>query len=95
MAWDEAKRQAARERMAHARSVREAKRQAEPLPQVSVDIQPQPDLILTVRRIHVGSFAGLWELCRIEKDGHVTVVSDANDKMTTMNLAKVQIGKLL
>lgn len=99
MAWDEAKREAARQRMAHATAVRMAKkRQANPFTEPLIaQSRPaddaRPDLTLTVRRLRIGSFTGLWELCRINPDGSKTVVTDANTKSIMINLARNEILK--
>lgn len=61
------------------------------LPAVAVD--SQPDLVLTVRRITVGSFAGLWELCKILPDGTSEVMTDANTKGIVANLAYNEIAR--
>lgn len=62
-----------------------------PAPAVAVD--SQPDLVLTLRRITVGSFAGLWELCKINPDGSTKVLTDANTKMIAANLARNEVVK--
>lgn len=51
----------------------------------------QPELVLTIRRLKVGSFTGLWELCRLEPDGSLKVISDANTKAIIVNLARNEI----
>lgn len=96
---------AARQRMAHATAVRVAKRkQREELSTpnevnrgnvatLEISATDAPDLVLTVRRLHVGSFTGLWELCRINSDGSKTVVTDANTKSIVMSLARNEIMK--
>ncbi len=53
----------------------------------------RPDLVLTIRRLHVGSFSGLWELCRVESDGTIKVITDANTKQIVMNLARNEISR--
>ena len=95
--------EAARQRMNHARAVRDAKRIAEQGTVATLDPKPHtdtvsgselaPDLVLTVRQIHVGSFHGLWELCRMEPDGTKVVISDANTKAMIINLARNEIVK--
>jgi hypothetical protein len=52
-----------------------------------------PDLVLTVRRITAGSFAGLWELCKVNPDGTIKVLTDANTKMIVANLARNEVAK--
>lgn len=106
MVWDEAKREAARQRMAHATAVRMAKRNArfaEPVqdvPTATLEAPQQPvtapvhDLVLTIRRIHVGSFSGLWELGRVNADGTIKIVTDANTKAMVINMARNEILKL-
>lgn len=51
----------------------------------------QPDLVLTVRRLRVGSFTGLWELAKVVSDGSIKVISDANTKQIICNLARNEI----
>lgn len=58
-----------------------------------VSIDSQPDLVLTLRRITVGSFAGLWELRKINSDGTTKVLTDANTKLIAANLARNEIVK--
>lgn len=53
----------------------------------------KPDLVLTVRRIRIGSFQGLWELCKIMPDGSAKVLTDANTKGIVANLAYNEISK--
>lgn len=85
---------AARERMAKARAARKPR-----VPTIyaeaplKVEVNNSPDLVLTVRRLHVGSFAGLWELGRVESNGSVTIISDANTKALIMNMARNEIMK--
>lgn len=52
-----------------------------------------PDLILTVRRLRIGSFTGLWELARVMPDGTVKIITDANTKQIVINLARNEILK--
>lgn len=54
-------------------------------------IDTQPDLVLTVRRLHVGSFTGLWELGRVLPDGSIKIITDANTKAIVINLARNEI----
>jgi hypothetical protein len=107
MAWDEAKRQAARERMAKARAAKKINRSMpvdvynEPLdPPLAAQDDPgrvkydgQPDLVLMVRRLRVGSFTGLWELSKMRSDGSIEVITDANTKQLMINLARNEILK--
>lgn len=99
MVWDDAKREATRQRMAKARSMRKPKGVSIRLDEIAPSNEPfttvieKPDLMLTVRRLHVGSFSGLWELCRINSDGSKTVVTDANTKSIIMSLARNEIMK--
>lgn len=55
--------------------------------------EEKPDLVLTVRRIRIGSFQGLWELCKIMPDGSAKVLTDANTKGIVANLAYNEISK--
>lgn len=89
---------AARERMAKARAVMLENRKnrattEKELPVVRVD--NEPDLVLTIRRLHVGSFAGLWELGRVMPDGSIKVLTDANTKSIVINMARNEILGLL
>ena len=103
MAWDEAKRQAARERMARARAMRKPKAgetdaamalQDRATQTLEAPEQPNaPDLVLTVRRLRVGSFTGLWELGRVMPDGSIKIITDANTKQLIINLARNEILK--
>lgn len=53
-------------------------------------------LILGVRRLKTGSFAGLWELTELNADGSVKrVLTDANTRSIVINLAGREIGKAL
>lgn len=91
--------EAARKRMAHARAARKIHLDvavgdvgvavADPV----VVVDAQPDLVLTIRRLRIGSFTGLWELCRINPDGSKMVVSDANTKSLIVSLARNEILK--
>lgn len=94
----EDQREAARARMAKARAARMAKIQERAGTVAISALEPlestnAPDLMLTIRRLRVGSFTGLWELCRINPDGSRTVVSDANTKQIIINLARNEILK--
>lgn len=60
-------------------------------PQRTIEIEEQPDLVLTIRRIKVGSFQGLWELARVNADGTIKVISDANTKSLIISLARNEI----
>ena len=51
----------------------------------------QPDLVLTIRRLRIGSFTGLWELAKVNPDGTIKVISDANTKQIIVNLARNEI----
>lgn len=62
--------------------------------------QPTPkteySLILGLRRIKEGSFAGLWELTELDDSGTVKrVITDANTRGIVINLAAREIGKAL
>lgn len=53
-------------------------------------------LILGIRRLKTGSFAGLWELTVLDANHDVKrVVTDANTRSIVMNLAGREIGKAL
>lgn len=53
-------------------------------------------LILGVRRIKTGSFAGLWELTELDDKHSVKrVLTDANTRSIVINLAAREIGKCL
>jgi hypothetical protein len=105
MVWDDVKREAARQRMNKARAVRMANLakknghvgSAVSEPPLHTDavsgVEVAPDLVLTVRRIHVGSFSGLWELARVEPDGSIKVITDANTKAIVISLARNEILK--
>lgn len=60
-------------------------------PRIETSNEVRPDLVLTVRRIHAGSFSGLWELCRVEPDGSLKVITDANTKLIVCNMARNEI----
>lgn len=64
-----------------------------PPQQVLTPLKEQPDLVLTVRRIQAGSFAGLWELSKVLPDGTMQVLTDANTKGIVANLAYNEIAK--
>lgn len=50
-------------------------------------------LILGLRRIKEGSFAGLWELTELDANGSVKrVISDANTRGILVSLAAREIG---
>ncbi len=63
------------------------------LPPLSVAVDSQPDLVLTVRRIQAGSFSGLWELRKVLPDGSTEVLTDANTKGIVANLAYNEVAK--
>lgn len=82
MGWPKGKKRVPRE------TITEPEQQISP-PPIAVD--SQPDLVLTLRRLRVGSFSGLWELCRVNPDGTLKVLTDANTKMIAANLAHNEI----
>lgn len=100
--WSEEQKQAARERMALARMAKKAKQvqpTAQQVQQAVALLEPSPvaapDLVLTFRRLRVGSFTGLWEICKVMPDGTLKVLpgGDANTKQIIMNLARNEIAK--
>lgn len=54
---------------------------------------PIHDLVLTVRRLRVGSFSGLWELGKVMPDGTIKILTDANTKSIVCSLAQKEIIK--
>lgn len=56
-----------------------------PKPEVKVPVKY--DMILAIRRIKQGSFAGLYEVVELDSNGSVVrVVTDANNKSTALGL---------
>jgi hypothetical protein len=53
-------------------------------------------LILGIRRIHDGRFAGLWEVVELDGKGNVVrVITDANTKSMAAGLAAGAISRCL
>ena len=83
MAWPKGKKRIVEEKeppLSHVQNAPEAKTD-----------DGQPDLVLTIRRLKVGSFMGLWELGKVLPDGSIKIISDANTKQIIINLARNEI----
>lgn len=86
----------ARARMKRARDVRAQKRLHvdEVSGAVAVAVPPSYDLVFGIRRIHTGSFSGLWELVKFDMQGDIVksheVLVDADLKPVVMaNILKM------
>lgn len=54
---------------------------------------PAYDLVMLVRHIHSGSFAGLWELRVANPDGTTKIIVDASTRQSVINKASELIAR--